>query len=130
MMARTLAIVISLLAAVASAVAVVHTHHQRRTLVVALEKMEERRDRLRIEWAMLHLEHSTWAAGERIEKIATDTLDLHRPSAAATRQVTIEERDFAPGISPALESSRSASFKRTGHALEFDPEPAALESRR
>lgn len=125
-MVRALTLGIGLLAVVASAVAVVHTHHQRRTLVVALEKMEERRDDLRIEWAMLHLEHSTWAAGERIEKIAADSLDLHRPPAGMVRQVTIESRDLAPESFPAIDIPK-AGHLRTGYDSDF---ASASEDRR
>ncbi|WP_025770372.1 cell division protein FtsL [Thioalkalivibrio sp. HK1] len=113
-MVRASVLGIALLAVVASAVAVVHTHHQRRTLVVALERMEERRDHLRIEWAMLHLEHSTWAAGERIEKIAADSLGLYRPPTGVVRQVTIERREIAPEALPAIDIPK-AGHLRTGY---------------
>ncbi len=119
-MLRALVLCLGLLAVVASAVAVVHSHHQRRTLVEALERVEERRDRLRIEWAMLHLEHSTWAAGERIEKIAGQSLDLHRPPAGEIRQVTLEGLESEPVASPSPPKSGNL---RTGYGAEFASSP-------
>ena len=86
------AIVVSvlLLAVVASAVAVVHTHHVRRSLHVELDAVEARRDRLQVEWGRLQIEQSTWAASDRIERDAAEKLDLHVSRAAATVLVGLE----------------------------------------
>lgn len=73
-----------LLAVVASAVAVVRAHHVRRSLFIELAQLEGRRDRLQVEWGQLQIEQSTWAANDRIERIAAEKLDLHIPRAGAT----------------------------------------------
>ena len=86
------AIVVSVLlvAVVASAVAVVRTHHERRSLLVELDEVEARRDRLQVEWGRLQIEQSTWAASDRIERIAARKLNLHLSRADATVLVAAE----------------------------------------
>ena len=81
---------ILLLAVIASAVAVVRTHHVRRSLFVELDEVEARRDRLQVEWGRLQIEQSTWAASDRIERIAAEKLNLHLSRAGATVLVTTE----------------------------------------
>ena len=79
-----------LVAVVASAVAVVRTHHERRSLLVALDEVDARRDRLQVEWGRLQIEQSTWAASDRIERIAAQKLNLHLSRAGATVLVAAE----------------------------------------
>ena len=81
---------ILLLAVIASAVAVVWTHHVRRSLFAELDEVEARRDRLQVEWGRLQIEQSTWAASDRIERVAAQKLNLHRSRAGATVLVTAE----------------------------------------
>ena len=81
---------ILLLAVIASAVAVVWTHHVRRSLFAELDEVEARRDRLHVEWGRLQIEQSTWAASDRIERVAAQKLNLHRSRAGATVLVTAE----------------------------------------
>ena len=83
-MRQLAATLVLLLAVVASAVAVVRMHHERRHLFVELERLDSHRDRLQVEWGKLQLEQSTWAAQDRIERIAVERLDLHVPRADAT----------------------------------------------
>ena len=89
------AIVISilLLAVIASAVAVVWTHHVRRSLFVELDEVEARRDRLQVEWGRLQIEQSTWAESDRIERVASQKLNLHLSRARATVLVAAERGD-------------------------------------
>ena len=82
-MRNALAVSLLLAAVVASAVAVVWTHHARRSLFIDLAQLEAHRDRLQVEWGRLQIEQSTWAANDRIERIAAEKLDLHIPSASA-----------------------------------------------
>ena len=84
---------ILMLAVVMSAVTVVRTHHVRRSLFVELDQIEAHRDRLQIEWGRLQLEQSTWAANDRIERIAAEKLDLFLPSADATVLIVAEQGD-------------------------------------
>ena len=67
---------------VLSAIALVYTKHESRTLFVELEALTQERDELNIEWGQLQIEQSTWAQHARIEKVATDDLALVRPAAA------------------------------------------------
>ena len=84
---------ILLVAVVASAVTVVRTHHVRRNLAVELDETEARRDRLQVEWGRLQIEQSTWAASDRIERIATQRLGLHRSRSGVTVLVAAERGD-------------------------------------
>lgn len=84
---------ILLLAVVASAVAVVWMHHERRSLFVELDEVDARRDRLQVEWGRLQIEQSTWAASDRIERIAAEKLNLHLSRASATILVVAEQGD-------------------------------------
>ena len=79
-----------LLAVIASAVAVVRTHHERRNLFVELDEVDARRDRLQVEWGRLQIEQSTWAASDRIERIAAEKLHLHLSRAGVTVLVAAE----------------------------------------
>ena len=81
---------ILLLAVIASAVMVVRTHHERRNLFVELDRSDAQRDRLQVEWGKLQIEQSTWAASDRIERIAAEKLDLRVSRADATVLVAAE----------------------------------------
>ena len=92
-MRAAIATTLLLLAVIASAVMVARAHHVRRSLVVELDEIEERRDRLQLEWGKLQIEQSTWAASDRIERIAAEKLDLHLFRAGATVLVAAERGD-------------------------------------
>ena len=64
---------------VVSAIALVYTKHESRSLFVELEQLTNERDELNIEWGQLQLEQSTWATHARIEQVAADDLQLTRP---------------------------------------------------
>ena len=87
-MRAAIAVSCLLLGVVASAVAVVWVHHERRSLSVELDEADARRDRLQVEWGRLQIEQSTWAASDRIERIAAEKLNLHLSRAGATVLVT------------------------------------------
>ena len=67
---------------VVSAIALVYTKHESRSLFVELEQLTKERDELNIEWGQLQIEQSTWATHARIEQVATDDLQLMRPETA------------------------------------------------
>ncbi len=75
---------------VVSALALVYTKHEARTLFVELEELTHERDELNIEWGQLQIEQSTWATHARIEQVATEDLELLRPG--ATDIYVIERR--------------------------------------
>ncbi len=66
---------------VVSALALVYTKHEARTLFIELEQLTHERDDLNIEWGQLQIEQSTWATHARIEQVATEDLELTRPGA-------------------------------------------------
>lgn len=75
---------------VVSALALVYTKHEARTLFVELEQLTHERDQLNIEWGQLQIEQSTWATHARIEQVAAEDLELVRPG--ATDIYVIERR--------------------------------------
>ena len=67
------------IACVISAIALVYTTHESRSLFIELEQLTTERDELDIEWGQLQIEQSTWATHARIERFALDELELRRP---------------------------------------------------
>ena len=74
--AFTLALVV---AVTGSAVIVVETKHQNRTLVHELEQLRAEKARLETEWAQLQLEEATLAHHGRVEQVARDKLHMSEP---------------------------------------------------
>jgi cell division protein FtsL len=64
---------------VACALGVVTSQHKARKLFVELEKEQQLARQLAEEWGQLQLEQSTWATHARIEKIATEQLQMRLP---------------------------------------------------
>jgi cell division protein FtsL len=73
----------SLLAAavlvVGSAIGVVYAKYESRKLFVELEGLRDHRDALETEWGRLQLEQSTLAAHGRVERLASDRLNMRQP---------------------------------------------------
>ena len=63
-----------------SALIVVKTKHENRTLVHELEQLRLEKARLETEWAQLQLEEATLAHHGRVEQIARDKLGMSEPS--------------------------------------------------
>ena len=66
-------------ATLASSVSLVYVQHLRRGLFMELRSLEQGRDRMDVEWGQLQLESSTWAAQERIERLASKQLQFQVP---------------------------------------------------
>jgi len=64
---------------IACALGVVTSQHKARKLFVELEKEQQLARQLAEEWGQLQLEQSTWATHARIEKIATEQLQMRLP---------------------------------------------------
>ena len=77
------------LVCVVSALTLVYTKHDARSLFIELEALSDERDALNIEWGQLQIEQSTWATHARIERVAASELKLARP---LTREVYVIER--------------------------------------
>jgi cell division protein FtsL len=75
------------LAVLASAIAVVRTRHEARTLFVELEQLSAERDRLNIEWGQLQLEQSAWSSHGFVERVASDRLRMVTPRPEEVRIV-------------------------------------------
>jgi cell division protein FtsL len=67
------------LSVVGSAVIVVQTKHENRTLVHQLEQLRAEKARLETEWAQLQLEEATLAHHGRVEQIAREKLRMTEP---------------------------------------------------
>ena len=80
-MSRARALWVAALSAlvVLSAIGVVYAKYDSRRLFVELESLRERRDALETEWGQLQLEQSTLAAHGRVERMASDRLDMRQP---------------------------------------------------
>lgn len=72
---------------VVCALGTVASQHEARKLFVALEQERDAARQLDVEWDQLQLEQSTWAQNTRVEKIATQRLQMQLPAAARTRVV-------------------------------------------
>lgn len=77
-----LLLAVLLVAAIASAVAVVHARHQHRQLFVALSRLEKARDELNIEFGRLQLEQATLTRAGRVDTLAHDRIGMKFPEAA------------------------------------------------
>jgi cell division protein FtsL len=78
---QNFAVLVMTLAVLLSSIAVVYSKHQSRVEFVALQKLEQRRDYLDEEWGRLLLEQSTWSELGRIEREATQQLNMIGPPA-------------------------------------------------
>lgn len=63
----------------ASAIAVVWSKHQARSLFIQLQTLHGERDALDIEWGQLKLEQSAWATHGRVEQTARVDLRMVIP---------------------------------------------------
>lgn len=69
----------------ASAVAVVWSKHQARSLFIQLQTLGGERDALDIEWGQLKLEQSAWSTHGRVEQTAHGALHMVIPRPAEVR---------------------------------------------
>ncbi|MBI4193891.1 MAG: cell division protein FtsL [Betaproteobacteria bacterium] len=73
------------------ALALVSSRHEARKLYVELQKEQQLERQLGVEWGQLQLEQSTWAMHGRIEKIATEKLDMRVPPSSRIQIVPLSE---------------------------------------
>jgi len=80
-------IAVPLLAAlvVVSALAVVWSKHEARSLFIELQGLAAERDQLDIEWGQLKLEQSAWSTHGRVEQMARDELHMAIPQPGEVR---------------------------------------------
>ncbi|MBI4205895.1 MAG: cell division protein FtsL [Betaproteobacteria bacterium] len=72
---------------VGCALALVTSQHKARKLYVELQKEQELAKRLDVEWGQLQLEQRTWAMHGRVEKIATENLNMRVPPSSRIQVV-------------------------------------------
>jgi len=80
----------------ASAIAVVETKHQSRSLFVTLEALRSERDELNTDWSRLRLEQGALATHSRIERIARDDLSLRVPEVDDTTVLGATVQESSP----------------------------------
>jgi cell division protein FtsL len=71
-----------------SAIAVVWSRHETRSLFIQLQGLNAERDALDIEWGQLKLEQSAWATHGRVEQTARVNLKMVIPRPDEVRIVT------------------------------------------
>lgn len=68
-------------AALASAAGAIYAKHRARELFVTLERLNNQRDTLEVEWGQLQLEQSAWSTHAFVERVASTKLRMASPPA-------------------------------------------------
>ena len=71
----------------ACALGAVTSQHQSRKLYIEMQLQQDRAKQYEVEWGQLQLEQSTWAMHARIERIATQRLQMQVPDVARIQMV-------------------------------------------
>lgn len=82
-----------LLLVVVCALGVVKSQHHARQLFVDLQQEQTRQRQLDVEWGQLQLEQSTWAMHGRIEKLASERLQMQVPPASRVQVINAGPED-------------------------------------
>jgi cell division protein FtsL len=72
------------------ALSVVTSQHKARKLYVSLQQEKESAQKIEVEWGQLQLEQSTLATLARIEKIATQRLQMQLPNDGQVQYIRLE----------------------------------------
>jgi cell division protein FtsL len=65
--------------ALGSAAGAIYSKHRARELFIALERLNNERDTLEIEWGQLQLEQSAWSTHAFVERVASTKLKMGSP---------------------------------------------------
>ena len=65
--------------ALGSAAGAIYSKHRARELFVSLERLNNRRDNLEVEWGQLQLEQSAWSTHAFVERVASAKLHMAMP---------------------------------------------------
>ena len=79
-----------LLAVVLCALSVVTSQHKARKLYIELQQEKENTQQTDVEWGQLQLEQSTWAAPARVEKVASQQLQMQLPQNGQVQFIRVE----------------------------------------
>ena len=81
------------------ALSVVTSQHRARRLFIDLQREQDTATQLAVEWNHLQIEQGSLAAGNRVETVATQALQMRVPDAPRTRVVVLGR---APPPAPAV----------------------------
>src|SRR5690349_2363679 len=65
--------------ALGSAAGAIYSKHRARELFIALERLNNQRDNLEVEWGQLQLEQSAWSTHAFVERVASTKLKMATP---------------------------------------------------
>ena len=65
--------------ALGSAAGAIYSKHRARELFVTLERLNNQRDNLEVEWGQLQLEQSAWSTHAFVERVASTKLKMTTP---------------------------------------------------
>ena len=65
--------------ALGSAAGAIYSKHRARELFVTLERLNNQRDNLAVEWGQLQLEQSAWSTHAFVERVASTRLKMATP---------------------------------------------------
>jgi cell division protein FtsL len=82
--------ILLLLVVMLLALSLVTSQHQARKTLQLLQQEKERAQHMEVEWGQLQLEQSTWAAPNRIEKIAVQHLQMLQPKSNEMKLIRTE----------------------------------------
>ncbi len=86
-MKEWLIMLILLLAVMVTSLGVVYTQHVSRQLFVEMQFLRDQQDDLLTEFGQLQLEQSTWSTHGRIERIASEKLNMRIPQISDVEMV-------------------------------------------
>jgi cell division protein FtsL len=75
----SIAVVALWVAALGSAAGAIYSKHRARELFVQLERLNNQRDNLEVEWGQLQLEQSAWSTHAFVERVASTKLKMGTP---------------------------------------------------
>jgi cell division protein FtsL len=88
--------VLLLVLVLAGSLSVVTSQHKARKLFIALQQEKERALQMEVEWGQLQLEQGTWAAPARVEKIASQQLQMQLPKKDQIKFIRVQPHSIRP----------------------------------
>jgi len=76
---------LSILICSSSAISMIFIKHESRELFIELEGLKQARDELNIQWSELKSLENRWANPVRIEQLAKENLEMHKPNIESMR---------------------------------------------
>tara|TARA_B100000530_G_C15742978_1_gene402452 strand:- start:400 stop:678 length:279 start_codon:yes stop_codon:yes gene_type:complete len=81
----SLKLFLSILICSSSAISMIFIKHESRELFIELEGLKQARDELNIQWSELKSLENRWANPVRIEQLAKENLEMHKPNIESMR---------------------------------------------